>query len=66
MKAPLSAETKLLTVQQVAARLALSVRTVWRKTAAGELPAPVRFTGRIVRWRSRDIDRYIDQLPIRA
>jgi excisionase family DNA binding protein len=66
MKALLSAETKLLTVQQVAARLALSVRTVWRRTATGELPAPVRFPGRIVRWRSRDLDRYIDQLPVRS
>jgi excisionase family DNA binding protein len=66
MKASLSAETKLLTVHQVATRLALSVRTVWRRTKAGELPAPVRFTGRIVRWRSGDIDRYIEQLPARS
>ena len=58
---------ELLTAREVAARIRVSIRTVWRWTAAGELPPPVRTggSGRIVRWKAEDIDYFIQHLPVR-
>ena len=50
---------RLLDVNAVAERLSVSPRAVWKWLAAGRLPAPVRI-GRSVRWRERDLDRFID------
>jgi excisionase family DNA binding protein len=52
----------LLTAQQVARRLAVSVRTVWRMLERDELPAPVRYNRKLVRWRTRDIEQYVESL----
>jgi predicted DNA-binding transcriptional regulator AlpA len=52
----------LLTVREVAQRLALSERTVWRWSAIGLLPAPVHLRPRSTRWRARDIQVYLDSL----
>jgi excisionase family DNA binding protein len=52
----------LLTVRQVARRLAISERTVWRWTAQGLLPPPVHPHARSTRWRAADIARYLEQL----
>ena len=54
----------LLRAREVAARLGLGVRTVWRLSRIGELPAPVRFGtgGRIVRWRANEIARYVSKM----
>lgn len=48
-----------MTVQEVAARLAIAVRTCWKWTASGMLPRPLKL-GSAVRWRSSDIDRFIE------
>jgi excisionase family DNA binding protein len=53
---------KLLTTQEVAVCLSISTRTVWRKVARGDLPAPVRLGRRLPRWRAADIHRYIQRL----
>lgn len=47
-KAPTPA-TIAFSVRKVAELLSISVRTVWRLVAQGEIPAPRRF-GRTVRW----------------
>lgn len=62
MKAETGERADLLTSQQVAERLAMSVRTVWRLVAAGKFPQPVRYNRKLVRWKSVDVDRYIDSL----
>lgn len=54
----------LLTVRQVADLLGVHVRTIWRlsglaEVGESEFPLPIRITGRIVRWRRGDIDRYL-------
>ena len=49
----------LLTAQDVARRLSIGVRTLWRMVAAGRLPQPIRYTRKLVRWKASDIDRYI-------
>jgi excisionase family DNA binding protein len=51
---------KLLTVRDVAAMLSVSTRQVWKLTASGKLPEPVRL-GRSVRWRESDLAEFIRQ-----
>lgn len=55
---------RLLTAAQVAARLVLSVRTLWRMVAAGKFPQPVRYNRKLVRWKEADVSRYIKELEI--
>lgn len=52
----------LLTVREVARRLSISERTVWRWTALGLLPPPVHPHPRSTRWRAADIERYLEKL----
>jgi predicted DNA-binding transcriptional regulator AlpA len=62
MKAEPDARADLLTSQQVARRMAMSVRTLWRLVATGKFPQPVRYNRKLVRWKCADVDRYIDEL----
>jgi predicted DNA-binding transcriptional regulator AlpA len=52
----------LLTSQQVADRLSVSVRTLWRLVSRGSFPKPIRYNRKLVRWKSVDIERYLDSL----
>ena len=52
----------LLTARDVARRLSISLRTVWRWTALGLLPPPVHPHSRSTRWRAADIERYLEEL----
>lgn len=58
----------LLRVREVAQRLGVGIRTVWRLSQIGQLPAPVRFgpSGRIVRWKASDIARYVSKMSRRV
>ena len=49
----------LLTVTDVARRLRVGTRTVWRWVAEKRLPQPLRFTAVCVRWLVVDVDRFI-------
>jgi predicted DNA-binding transcriptional regulator AlpA len=53
---------ELLTSQQVAEKLAVSVRTLWRLVAAGKFPQPVRYNRKLVRWKSVEVSRYFEAL----
>ena len=44
-----------LSVELVAIRLTVSPRTVWRMVVIGQLPAPVKFSRKISRWRWADV-----------
>ena len=52
--------TRLLTLDNVAKRLAVSTRTIKRLTAAGRLK-PVHI-GRAVRWRADEVAAFIEEL----
>jgi prophage regulatory protein len=52
------AEPLLITAAQLAQRLQVSTRTLWRMRSAGRLPGPVRVGG-IVRWRLEEIQKWI-------
>jgi excisionase family DNA binding protein len=53
---------ELMTSQQVAEKLSVSVRTLWRLVAAGKFPQPVRYNRKLVRWKTADVTRYIETL----
>ncbi len=55
---------RLLTVGQVAERLALSPRSIWKLCARGDLPQPLHLGGSR-RWRESDISKYIEALAER-
>lgn len=50
---------ELLKVETVSALTTLGVRTIWRYAASGRMPAPVRLSRNVVRWRRRDIESWI-------
>ncbi len=57
----------LLTAGDVARILGVGRRTVWRMTSRarsgdGCFPRPVRVGGKLVRWRWRDIEKYLQKL----
>ena len=59
MSAQQSAEPLLLTSQEVAKKLSISVRTLWRLVAAGKFPKPVRFNRKLVRWKGDEVAAHI-------
>jgi len=52
----------LLTARQVAALIGVDVRTVWRMAQTGDIPAPIRLSQRVVRWRLADLDAHLANL----
>lgn len=50
---------ELLTKQQVAQRLNISLRTLYRFIQTGEIPPPVKL-GSLSRWRSDVLDDWIE------
>ena len=52
----------LLTADQVAGKLSVSKRTVYRMVAVGELPAPVKRNRKWARWPVTDVHAYLDKL----
>jgi predicted DNA-binding transcriptional regulator AlpA len=64
--APSPAGKELLTGEDLAGLLQVSVRTLFRLRARGVLPAPVEISTNIVRWRMADVRAYLDGLQPRA
>ena len=58
----MSTET-LLSFAQVQARVGLSHSEIYRRVRAGTFPKPLKLGPRCVRWRSSEIDSWIDALP---
>jgi len=51
----------LLPVEAVAQRLGVSVKTLWRMRTAGDFPQPMTIGRRSKRWRSEEVDAYIEK-----
>lgn len=51
----------LVRVNQVAAMLSVSPRTVWNRVKEGELPGPIKWNG-ITVWRVKDLQDFAEQL----
>ena len=52
----------LLSMRQVADRLNISIRSVWRLIARGELSKPVKMGKQILRFIPSEIEAYIERL----
>ena len=52
----------LLTVNDVAKRMKLSTRSVWRLVEAGSIVSPIKIGGSI-RWRSTDFNHWLASKP---
>lgn len=62
---PRLADVQLLTIDMLARALCLSVATVRRRVASGDLPEPtLRIGGRVLRWRLRDVRAFLDGRPV--
>lgn len=55
----LQLQDALLKMQTVTQATGLSSATIYRKTAAGEFPDPVRLGTRCTRWRAADVRAWI-------
>ncbi|MBL8761532.1 MAG: helix-turn-helix domain-containing protein [Phycisphaerae bacterium] len=55
------ADVTLLSVRQVADLLGVHARSVWRLSQTGDLPAPIRLSERVVRWRLSDLRDHLDR-----
>jgi predicted DNA-binding transcriptional regulator AlpA len=54
-------EERILRVETVAQRLGYSVRTVWRRVAAGLLATPVKDVG-CTGWPESEVDAHIEKM----
>jgi prophage regulatory protein len=51
---------RYLKVNEVAAMLGVSRSTVWRWRKVGFLPAPYKIRERMIRWREKDIEEWME------
>lgn len=49
----------LLSAEEVAALLGVSLRTIWRMRERGQLPHPLRLGRQTLRWRREDVEQWI-------
>ena len=54
---------KLLNVKQVSAIVGLATPTIWKMVAAHEFPIPIKVTARSTRWRSEEVEEWIETRP---
>lgn len=59
---PYTGPKDLLTAREVAARLSISPRTLYRMLSRKQFPPPVRLGRKWVRWKTTDVQRYLDAL----
>ncbi|WP_427024850.1 helix-turn-helix transcriptional regulator [Aureimonas ureilytica] len=51
-----------MSVQAVAERLGVSIKTLWRMRTAGDFPALLTISRRSKRWRPEIVETYIEEL----
>lgn len=59
-------EVRLLREPEVAKFIGVSTSTVRRLVNRGEFPKPVKIGGKLIAWRSAEVQRWIDRLPAEA
>lgn len=60
------AEVTLLSVRQVADVLGVHPRSVWRLAQTGDIPAPIRLSDRVIRWRLTDLRDRLEEMAAGA
>ena len=61
MNAPAPA-VHLLSVREVSARIGLCRTVIFERMKAGTFPKPIKHSARAVRWRSDEIDQWIEEV----
>lgn len=56
----------LLSVRQVADLLGVHPRSVWRLAQTGDIPAPIRLSERVIRWRLTDLRDCFEEMAAGA
>lgn len=57
----------LLTINDIAKRLAVSTRTIWRLMERDhKFPKPIRFSKQIIRWSAAEFNQYTESLKLVA
>lgn len=54
-------DCELISVKKLAVMLELSERSLWRMNDSGKLPSPLHIGNRSVRWRVKDIKKWISE-----
>ena len=57
------AETRILRIRHVVAKVGLSKSKIYLLIKAGEFPKPVRLAATAVGWKSTDLDKWIESRP---
>ncbi|MBS0192448.1 MAG: helix-turn-helix domain-containing protein [Planctomycetes bacterium] len=55
------ADVAVVSVREVAELLGVNPRTVWRMAQTGDIPAPIRLSERVVRWRLSELREHLDR-----
>lgn len=55
-----SPDVQMLTAEDVAERLQISVRNVWRQVSTRQMPEPIKI-GRLARWPLHEIREWIER-----
>jgi excisionase family DNA binding protein len=54
-------DVAVINVRELAELLGVNVRTIWRLSQRGAIPAPIRLGDRVVRWRLSDLREHLDR-----
>ena len=54
--------SRLMTLKEVCARVGVCRTTIYNRIAERQFPQPVKVGSKSVRWRSDEIDEYIEQI----
>lgn len=58
--------TQLNSVRQIAASIGVTPKTIWRWTAAGTFPKPIKLSGGSTRWRLEDVAAWMKSKGVDA
>lgn len=58
-------EPDYLDIDQLAAKLSVTTRTIFRLVKSGDLPAGRRVGSKVLRWRMKDVDQWLQSRPKR-
>ncbi|WP_353391294.1 AlpA family phage regulatory protein [Brucella sp. NBRC 14130] len=53
---------RLLSLKEVVRITCIARATIYKKIKAGDFPAPLKISSTCVRWRSDEIDRWVEKL----
>ena len=52
--------TQLNTVRQIAAAFGVTPKTIWKWTASGKFPKPIKLSAGSTRWRAEDVTAWME------